>query len=574
MTPRKKKKQAAPKNSSRAKSKHHRSNAAAHQFREMNEAELREIVLIPLFRKLGYQDIVHNHGGRERGKDITMWKPDPLFGRLNYAVVAKAGPISGRTAGRGSAGEVITQIQQNFNSPFTDPRSGQPQAVNRCIVVTNGTIKEESHDAIRSAIGPQLPQVSFIDGDRLEELVHEHLPRLSVIHYLAKARESLQASAPGFNVTASAGTAGNQITLQPKPGTNVADLVIRTRFAFPDNDAGREALRSIQRHFAEGEPVEIRGDFVESLELPNALKPLLGEYGTADNAIGMLVLGPRQAPGTYVYTIAVRSGAGESVELNGLEFKAIRVGTEVLTLSNAHQALPWQFEFRFEPTKRVLGVRMNFRLKGVNVRRELHASRLLSALAMGATLQIIDEETGLSVGAAEIAPNLVRAPSAFWISLLERLNVIQEHTKVTFSIPDRDLTEGEVNTIDQIATAVSGRTVTGTVDALKADIIGSVARTLLAENAGVIPIHGLAIREVQTFNLFDQKADLGTVISAVEGLGIARDEAERLRQAVREHPTADNYSVTFTAVGQTSVEVFYLDWLPADERARIDARFS
>lgn len=45
------------------------------QIDAMSEAQLREIVLIPLFRAMKFREVTHFHGGTlEQGKDIVMWK--------------------------------------------------------------------------------------------------------------------------------------------------------------------------------------------------------------------------------------------------------------------------------------------------------------------------------------------------------------------------------------------------------------------------------------------------------------------------------------------------------------------
>jgi hypothetical protein len=86
----------------------------------LDERKLRENVLIPLFREMGFQDVNHYHGGsQEHGKDIVMWKsnPDTFSPRLNYAVVVNAKRISGQVTSQSGASEVLTQIQQCFTKP-------------------------------------------------------------------------------------------------------------------------------------------------------------------------------------------------------------------------------------------------------------------------------------------------------------------------------------------------------------------------------------------------------------------------------------------------------------------------
>jgi hypothetical protein len=44
----------------------------------LNEAELRELVIMPLLSRMGYQDVRAIHGILEFGKDIVFSQQDPL----------------------------------------------------------------------------------------------------------------------------------------------------------------------------------------------------------------------------------------------------------------------------------------------------------------------------------------------------------------------------------------------------------------------------------------------------------------------------------------------------------------
>lgn len=53
------------------------------QIEEMKETDLHTRVLIPLFRQMGYRDVVSQHGlSLESGKDLVMWKPSDIRPRV------------------------------------------------------------------------------------------------------------------------------------------------------------------------------------------------------------------------------------------------------------------------------------------------------------------------------------------------------------------------------------------------------------------------------------------------------------------------------------------------------------
>src|SRR4051812_4156623 len=96
------------------------------QIKNMEEKPLREQVLIPLFKEMGFNDVYHYDGGPgEKGKDIVMWTQGKINERINYAVVVKSKKVSGKASGTNSAGDVCTQIQQAFGRNYLDLITGE-----------------------------------------------------------------------------------------------------------------------------------------------------------------------------------------------------------------------------------------------------------------------------------------------------------------------------------------------------------------------------------------------------------------------------------------------------------------
>lgn len=104
----------------------------------MEEKELQQDVLVPLFEAWGFNDVEVHQGTTEVGKDLVMWKSGDLGERLNYAVVVtvvvKAKQVSGKAAGKFSAAEVRLQIEQAFSSEWYDSKTTQAQRADRCFL--------------------------------------------------------------------------------------------------------------------------------------------------------------------------------------------------------------------------------------------------------------------------------------------------------------------------------------------------------------------------------------------------------------------------------------------------------
>jgi len=118
----------------------------------MKEKELQRDVLVPLFEAWGFRDVEVHQGTTEAGKDLVMWRPGDLRERLNYAVVVKAKPISGKAAGKSSAAEVRFQIEQAFSSEWYDSKTTKVQRADRCFVVCSKEIKKEAISAIQGVL--------------------------------------------------------------------------------------------------------------------------------------------------------------------------------------------------------------------------------------------------------------------------------------------------------------------------------------------------------------------------------------------------------------------------------------
>ena len=156
----------------------------------MKEKEPQRDVLVPLFEAWGFHDVEVHQGTTEAGKDLVMWRPGDLGERLNYAVVVKAKPISGKAAGKSSAAEVRFQIEQAFSSEWYDSKSTQSQRADRCFVICSKEIKKEAISAIQGVLNANnLDKVTrFIDGDELWGLVQQHTPERAVFAKLEELK--------------------------------------------------------------------------------------------------------------------------------------------------------------------------------------------------------------------------------------------------------------------------------------------------------------------------------------------------------------------------------------------------
>lgn len=144
----------------------------------LSEDQLRNVVLIPLFSQMGFQDVIEYHGTTEKGKDIICRFRD-MAGEMRYVgIVVKRTDIHGAVGKTGNAGEVLLQVQQTFDFPYTDIFDLKEVVIDECWVVTSGLIKPTAVESIQGTLKKSNLDklVRFIDRRKLSTLIDRHMP--------------------------------------------------------------------------------------------------------------------------------------------------------------------------------------------------------------------------------------------------------------------------------------------------------------------------------------------------------------------------------------------------------------
>jgi len=144
----------------------------------LTEEQLRQVVLIPLFRRMGFKSVIEYHGTVEKGKDIICYYTDPSGEKHNLAAVVKRTNIHGAVGKKGSAGEILIQTEQSFNEPYTDIYNLKELVIDECWIVTSGEIKNTAIESIRGKLRKSNLDkfLRFIDGEKIVTLINEYMP--------------------------------------------------------------------------------------------------------------------------------------------------------------------------------------------------------------------------------------------------------------------------------------------------------------------------------------------------------------------------------------------------------------
>jgi hypothetical protein len=151
----------------------------------LSEEEFRELVLMQLLRKMGYEKVRLRHGTDEYGKDITCCINSAL-GSTYYAIVAKVGDISGAASGKlsGLLMTVKEQIDQAFSMPIEDIADDKSNniPVNRVIVWTTGKIRNHAIKRVTDGLDTRYKNnILFKDGETTIEYLDKFYPSFFTI---------------------------------------------------------------------------------------------------------------------------------------------------------------------------------------------------------------------------------------------------------------------------------------------------------------------------------------------------------------------------------------------------------
>lgn len=532
---------------------------AQQDVRALKENDLRKYVLIPLLKAMGFQDVFEYHGGAgEQGKDIVCWSPDKLGVRSNLAIVAKATPITGKASvSKGTAAEVRMQIEQCFGKPFLDPVHGEEQHVHQCWVVSNQTISKEAIEALKSSLkANQLERnVSFIDGDRLWELIEKHMPNIPMLQKISEAGKWLDSLDTHYSVEAQTSGSGVHFDIKEKfPGASQEKpITLQAQFEFPDTDEGRAVREAFLEHIAKGTPVEIPASFAKFI-FPEFFQALFGEW----SQVKTVRLGPIAVPDSMLVRMEILNEDGNSSALEYVDLKLVQGGKEEVTLTNDHQPIPTRIRLVFDLKASRVHFTMNSPLYGLNVKQIWDGLRLQQAMSRGGTLRITHLNTGLQVLEVPFPSGSTESPDVDFLEVMQDLVAIQMKIGRPINMPDRDLSEEEENLLNKLRYIFHVGRLHTQWETLNVVIKAKAARQALPEFADgqAQPIN---LTDSEQVVLFGVELPLGsTDLHASQGK-LSNEENIRVQL---EH-AADDTPVTmqFVPGDDDSLTITYLAWI-------------
>lgn len=481
------------------------------QVQDMAERDLRQRVLVPLLRAMKYQDVHEYHGTTEFGKDIIGWDADKLGNRENLALVVKATTVSGQSK---ASADIENQVRQCFSKPYIDMLTGTEETIDRCWVVSNQPISHAAIDLIKSGIGHAVyaENVSFIDIDKLWELIEKYMPLQASLQKLEDVRHDFESLDTHYRVETRISGDGIQHTLAEKfPGAaQEKPLAFQMAFEFPNTEDGKAQVEALEKFRDTGAPVRIPGIYVKSLEYPDFLKQIYPAM-TPD---GFLQFGPLPHPKPLLLNCDIVSDDGDRFVVDYIHLTCIQAGQKEITLTNENQPIP----FKMQLVIHFDGNRSSFHMStelddSCNVHQELLHAQLLRCISKPHTMCFTNLETGIVVASGRNEVGVGETPHEEFIEVLAVLDALQIKSRKLVYFPNRALTEEECKVINTLHILLhTGKlSITWSGTAGSVNITNENRENIVQELGQLAEEGGFAYPQEETLSLFGEVYPLGPV---------------------------------------------------------------
>ena len=135
-----------------------------------SEKEFTLKTVLPIIRKLGFQNVRYNHGKKEFGRDIIFSRITEFQEVEHWGAQVKFGNISGSV--NSEIDEIIGQIDDAFKMPFYDLYSKQHQRISKIVIIISGKFTENAIEKICNKIESYVVKnnIVFVDKEKIKTL--------------------------------------------------------------------------------------------------------------------------------------------------------------------------------------------------------------------------------------------------------------------------------------------------------------------------------------------------------------------------------------------------------------------
>lgn len=331
------------------------------------------------------------------------------------------------------------------------------------------------------------------------------------------------------------------------------DLSLTMKLAFPKTPEGMELKKAFDLHLKEGESVTLKGDVIQELKFSDWWETWFGGFDlkNAEIQIGENSIN-RQVP----ISLKIIPNKGKTVSLKNLEFKPVRIGTELIKFSNEHTSCPLllTISMRRDGKESHGNINCTFREMGGDPHDMLGYLDFVIAMGLGGKMRVDFHDVNQSTSADFPSTNQTVIDSGFY-DLIQKLCVIQDKTGVFLKVPSKGISGKDAEAIRELFEVVEGRIVTYEDMIMSIGLKGEALKMLLSQHKEKKPIHLLFTFQGSYIELFGEKIETGPMEREVTGF-IEMDAIE-LEEAVNKMSPEELLDIKLVNVNGTEK---MLDW--------------
>lgn len=331
------------------------------------------------------------------------------------------------------------------------------------------------------------------------------------------------------------------------------DLSLTLKLAFPKTPEGMKLQKAFDLHIKEGEPVTLRGDVIQELKFSDWWETWFGGFDIKNAEIK---IGENSPDRRIPVSIKIISAKGKTVSLSNLEFKPVRIGTELIKFSNEHTSCPLSLTISMRRNGKESHGNINcvFREIGGDPHDMLGYLEFIMAMGLGGKIRVDFHDVNQSTSADFPATNQEIIDSEFY-NLIRKLCVIQDKTGVFLTVPSKGISGKDVEAIRELFDIVDGGVVTYEDMVMSLGLKSEALKMLLSEHKEKKPIHLQFTFQGSYVELFGKKIETGPMVR--EATGFIEMNAIKLEEAISKMSPDDVLDIKLVNVNGTET---MLDW--------------
>lgn len=206
---------------------------------------------------------------------------------------------------------------------------------------------------------------------------------------------------------------------------------------FDNSEEGESARKSWENAFKKGLPAKIDGRFIKEFTTPDELAVINSLFGESFKPDGLMVQ-PLSRENKFMARFDIYSKTNKLVaQIPFVELKETRYGTEEAHFSNEHQSIPAKFSLILNLVDKAINIKFKLYYEGFNILQVKDVLNFQLALAKGGSLQIVQQDTGITLLKKEFPEALVSAPLDIHLEIIDDLAIVQKLTKTLFTWPQK-----------------------------------------------------------------------------------------------------------------------------------------